>query len=215
MKTRARSKQRYVFGLDLSLRATGLCIACGNPDDKLGNTLSVRSKLIGVGEELRGPERLSVITQLIFAWQKEELGQCMGPGDLYVTEGYAFSAQQAHSLGEIGGCVRRVIWESGGNLIVVPPTTLKKFVTGKGSGDKNVIIKHVYKRWAFDVDDDNECDAFGCAMLGLVSLKDEARQTKFEREMLTTKVQRYAGKGQIGWAGEPIKRQRKRRKTKN
>jgi crossover junction endodeoxyribonuclease RuvC len=112
-------------------------------------------------------------------------------------------------MGEIGGCIRRMVWESGGNLIVVPPSTLKKFLTGKGAGDKSVVMKHVFKRWAFDIDEDNQCDAFGCAVLGLIDLLDESQWTSLEADILKKKVERYAGKGQTTWFSQPVSRRKR------
>ena len=214
MKTRTRKQAslggRWIVGLDISLNATGLCLAHGDPRSQVGNSLDVDSVVIRTGKDLRGPERLSVVSADVWDWLQAR--QPARAGDLYVTEGYAFSRQQAHSLGEIGGCIRKRIWESGGNLIVIPPSTLKKYLTGKGAGDKNIVMKHVFKRWGFDVDEDNQCDAFGCAMLGLVASVDDSCWTGLEKDILKKKVQRYAGKGQKGWAG-PVLTKRQRSKA--
>jgi Holliday junction resolvasome RuvABC endonuclease subunit len=189
---------RQVVGLDVSLTATGICVAHGDPRCRVDSTAGpvVETAVITAGQDYRGPERLSRVAEAVFSWVRARV--TIG-GTLFVQEGYAFSAQTAHSLGEIGGCVRRDIWEHGGNLLVVPPQTLKKFITGKGAGDKNVVIKHAFKRWGFDNDDDNQVDAFGCAMVGLVDELDDDAWTTDERDMLTRKVQRHAGKGQTGW----------------
>jgi Holliday junction resolvasome RuvABC endonuclease subunit len=199
-----------VIGLDISLKGPGICIASGSPRARVDHGLIVESTLIRAGEDTRGPERLSVVSRAVYAWMVSR--GCGLAGDLYVTEGYAFGSQQAHSLGEMGGCIRKAIWESGGNLIVIPPPTLKKFMTGAGSGDKNIVMKHVFKRWSFDVDDDNQCDAFGCAVLGLVDQCGDEIWTAIERDILTKKVQRYAGKGQTNWASTTNKKVRKVRK---
>lgn len=191
-----------VVGLDISLRGPSVCVLGGEPRGKVGDNQGLHvceSALIRAGEDLTGPERLSVVSDALWSWLSSR-GQCTR-GRLYVMEGYAFSAQSAHSIGEIGGCVRKMIWQSGGNLLVIPPSTLKKFLTGKGAGDKNIVMKHVFKRWNFDVDDDNQCDAFGCAVLGLVDIGPPDDWTAIERDILTKKVQRYAGQGQADWGG--------------
>lgn len=188
-----------VAGLDLSLRAPGMCVLIGDPRGRIGDGLEAQSALVRYGEDVVGPERLSTICDAIWSWLRSRgLGK---PGDLYVLEGYGFASQMAHSLGELGGCMRREIWESGGNILIIPPTTLKKFLTGKGSSEKNVIMKTVYKNWSFDVDDDNQCDAFGCALLGLLSQTSSEGWTAYEHELLTKKVERYAGKDQESWLG--------------
>jgi len=47
--------------------------------------------------------------------------------------------------------------------IAVKPTTIKKFVTGKGNAKKDTIIKEIYKRWGFDTDNNNTADAYAIA----------------------------------------------------
>lgn len=205
MKTRTRVARQWIAGLDISLNGAGLCVVAGDPKERVGPRLFVDSALVSLGKDLRGPERLSVVTNAIWAWLcSKGLGK---PGNLYVVENYAFSATHAHGMGEIGGCVRKVIWESGGNLIAVPPASLKKFLTGSGAGMKNVVVKHVFKRWNFDVDDDNQCDAFGCAILGLLDTRPESCLAT-ETDLLNKKVMRYAGKGSCWKGTEEVQKRR-------
>jgi hypothetical protein len=49
---------------------------------------------------------------------------------------------------------------------LVAPQALKKYVTGKGAGDKAIIIKKAYQKWGVDIDDDNMVDAYALARLG-------------------------------------------------
>lgn len=188
-----------VAGLDLSVRGPGMCVLSGDPHARIGAGLVSDSAMVSYGEDVRGPERLSTVSASVWSWL---VSRGMGKaGDVYVIEGYAYGAHTAHHAGEIGGCMRRVIWETGGNIVVVPPSTLKKYVTGSGNADKNVVMKTVFKKWSFDRDDDNECDAFACALLGLVSISSAEIWTAAEREILTKKVERYAGKDQESWLG--------------
>lgn len=199
-----------VIGLDLSLQGPGICVAIGDPKSKCDESmLDVDSALIRAGEDLRGSERLSVVTTAIFSWLTARRGM-LSPGDLVVVEGYAFSRQQAHSMGEIGGCVRKYIWESGANLLIITPSSLKRFITGKGAGEKSAMIKQVYKRWNYDVDEDNQCDAFACAMVGLVDQLGENERTVVERDILESKVERYGGRGQSWGLRGPKKKVMKR-----
>ncbi len=63
----------------------------------------------------------------------------------------------------------------------VAPTQAKKFLTGKGNCDKNLILKEVFKRYGIDVDDDNIADAvnfnfIGRALLGWIQPSNQAQQ---------------------------------------
>jgi Holliday junction resolvasome RuvABC endonuclease subunit len=81
-------------------------------------------------------------------------------------EGYAFGSQMANMLGELGGIVRLALKRHGVYPLIIPPTTLKKYVTGKGTGiQKNQMLLHAYKKWGVEFTDDNACDSFALARL--------------------------------------------------
>lgn len=76
-------------------------------------------------------------------------------------EGYAFGSQMANMLGELGGMVKLTLREFGIYPLIVPPTVLKKYATGKGQGvSKSQILMNVYKKWQIEYPDDNAADSF-------------------------------------------------------
>jgi len=86
-------------------------------------------------------------------------------------EGYAFGTTMAHMLGELGAIVKLVCYNEldgfeGKYPYIIPPTTLKKYITGKGTGvQKNQILLSVYKKWGVEFNDDNAADSYALAML--------------------------------------------------
>lgn len=72
---------------------------------------------------------------------------------------------------------------------LVATNTLKKFVTGKGTGPKSVIIKGVYKKWEFDTDNDNLADAYGLARLAS-AVTCGTSELSYERDCITTVLKR-------------------------
>lgn len=86
-------------------------------------------------------------------------------------EGYAFGSQLANMAGELGGVVKLTCYMyldgfEGKYPYIIPPTTLKKYVTGKGQGiQKNQILLHVYKKWGIEFSDDNAADSYALAHL--------------------------------------------------
>jgi len=81
-------------------------------------------------------------------------------------EGYAFSSQMANMLGELGGMVKLVLLDFGIYPLIVPPTNLKKYVTGKGQGvPKSQMLLYVYKKWDAEFTDDNAADSYALARL--------------------------------------------------
>ncbi|KUL44706.1 hypothetical protein ADL22_12240 [Streptomyces sp. NRRL F-4489] len=84
-------------------------------------------------------------------------------------EGYSHGSKyQREALGELGATVKLAISEIAGvqpwrRPLVVPPTTLKKFVTGKGNATKQEMIATVSHRYGAIFRDDNLADAYALA----------------------------------------------------
>lgn len=87
-------------------------------------------------------------------------------------EGYAHGARYGREqAGELGATVKLALVKTLGvdrqtayPTIVAPPT-LKKYVTGKGTGDKNTILLKVFQSWGVEFSDDNLADAYALARL--------------------------------------------------
>jgi hypothetical protein len=99
----------------------------------------------------------------------------------FVMEGYAFGSQMANMLGELGGMVKLHIFDTFGiRALLVPPTNLKKYVTGKGTGvQKNQMLLHIYKKWNVEFTDDNAADSYALARIA-AKLGD----TQYEKDTL-------------------------------
>lgn len=86
-------------------------------------------------------------------------------------EGYAFGSQMAHMAGELGGAVKLALHyyfldPELVNPLIVAPTSLKKYVTGKGTGvSKSQMMLAVYKKWDVELNDDNAADSYGLARI--------------------------------------------------
>lgn len=147
-----------VVGIDPSLTATGVADADGGlltitskPD---GDTVADRARrLVTIWAHLR-PLRLYAAR-------------------LVVIEGPAFSRQ-----GQAGVHLRAGLWwhivtrlhAVGVPVAEVPPTTLKKYATGKGNATKADMRMALYKRAGLDIADDNQADAYWLRQMGLTHL---------------------------------------------
>lgn len=80
-------------------------------------------------------------------------------------EGYANGAKfNREKLGELGGVVKLAhATVFGSDPLVVPPTSLKKFITGKGNASKKDVVAAVQERWDSSIKNDNVADAYGLA----------------------------------------------------
>lgn len=89
-------------------------------------------------------------------------------------EGYAYGAKyQRESLAELGGVMRRYFCLNEINYWVIPPTTLKEFVTGTTKASKNYVKKCTKDIWGVSFKSDDVCDAHGLARLGNAVLNAE------------------------------------------
>lgn len=87
-------------------------------------------------------------------------------------EGYAYGREfGVAQSGELGGAVKLALFRMKGldsNIfpLIVAPSSLKKYITGKGAGvQKNQILLNVYKKWGIEFNDDNAADSYGLAHL--------------------------------------------------
>jgi crossover junction endodeoxyribonuclease RuvC len=141
---------RFV-GLDLSLTATGLVV--------LDHAAFVTSKEVISSKKTEVLRLVEIADRIVIA-----IRPFKNEASVYM-EGYSFASRsgQAFSIGELGGVVKAYLFKEGITPKIIPPTSLKKFVTGKGNAKKELMLKEVYKKWGVDFDDNNLADAYGLA----------------------------------------------------
>ena len=107
--------------------------------------------------------------------------------ELVVMEGLSMASNYPGASERIGLAymVRHWLWKNRIPFILVPPMTLKKFATGKGNADKDMVIKEVYKRWGHDCTISDEADACAALHFGLQLIGSEEPQNAIQRECLT------------------------------
>lgn len=89
--------------------------------------------------------------------------------DAVYLEGYSYGSNDngARSLAEFGGVLRWNLIDVSKCIIEVPPTTLKKFATGKGNSRKEIVASHLTKRYGVTFDNSDSYDAFALYRLGM------------------------------------------------
>ena len=158
-----------VMGLDLSLTSTGLVL--------LQDAETVESTT--VSSRFKGEARLADIREKITTAVKLHRPQ------LVVLEGYAFGRpNQMAALGELSGVVKCSLFEMGQHYLVVPPTRVKKFATGRGNAKKDEVRLEVYKRWGFEAPSNDEVDAYVLARIGLAFLGYDDKLIKPQLEVI-------------------------------
>jgi crossover junction endodeoxyribonuclease RuvC len=88
--------------------------------------------------------------------------------DVVILEGYAYCRNISSfvTLVELGTVVRQVLYQQMRPWFEVPPTTLKKWVTGKGNAKKDQMAASVKARWDYVSGSDDIIDAFALAQMG-------------------------------------------------
>jgi len=111
--------------------------------------------------------------------------------NMIMLEDYILRHQNAITtlqLIEYGAIVRLQLTKHGWPWITAVGSQLKKWITGRGSGSKSVIIKDVYKQLKIDVDNDNLADAIVLAHMARdiynVMQHEQQPDTKYRQEVI-------------------------------
>jgi crossover junction endodeoxyribonuclease RuvC len=158
-----------VLGLDVSTK-TGFCV------------LSKEGTLIEKGEasfKTTGLSRAGDFYDFAVAMYTKHIPA------LVMIENYGFA--NAYTLGtlvEVGTAVRLGLRACNAKITLVPPTVLKKFVTGTGLAKKEQMLLSIYKRWGVEFASNNEADAYALARMAMAHMGYEG-VTKGQQELLS------------------------------
>lgn len=136
-----------IIGLDLSLTNTGVAIY------KHGRveTFSVTSPLKGAHRLRDLRDRLRRLLDHHVRWTGTVIGG---------VEGYSFgSTSRHHAIGEWGGVAKLELLERRVVSYIGTPSTVKKFITGKGNTPKSEVRLHLLQRYGIAVEQEDEADA--------------------------------------------------------
>lgn len=155
------------LGLDLSLTGTGVCVL----DEEDMVLSSVKSKPVGK-KPIDELHRLQKIVREIedTVVDNEDIK--------YVAiEGLALMAKNTTSLMQLAGLnylVRHMLEEYRKEFIIVAPSSLKKFITGKGNAPKDHVMLELFKRYDVTILDNNEADSFALAKIASYIKKEKS-----------------------------------------
>lgn len=111
--------------------------------------------------DAEGIKRLQLIATSVWSLVEE-----YQPDQVFI-EGYAYGNKFSLVLMvEIGTVIRYSLYQQGRSWWNVPPTQLKKWVTGKGTAKKKDMATFVKNRWGFTSPSDDVVDAYALARLG-------------------------------------------------
>lgn len=158
-----------IVGIDPSLTGTAVCVG--------ETTKVITSPPSGPLPALRIARYRVLVSQVLIVVPKQSL---------VFIEGYSFGSNggQATDRAEYGGILRYHLCGHGMECTVVevPPTSLKKWATGSGAGDKTPMIAALTKRYGVEFRTNDEYDAYALARLGeqYAGLVEPANQIQAE-----------------------------------
>lgn len=89
--------------------------------------------------------------------------------ELIAYEGYAMGVRgggRLFDIGELGGVLKHYFWRNGIEVLLVPPSSMKMFVTGKGTADKVAVANALADEIGCVFSSADESDAVGLLMVG-------------------------------------------------
>ena len=159
-----------LIGIDPSLTSTGFAYTDKNGDIHTGRILP---------KNMRGPERLYFIKYHVGKLLDDLFGLLGGPVQSIIYEDYAMGGKtnkgRLFSIGELGGVLKTLAWERGMDVLLVPPSSLKLFATGKGNADKEEVMDAIAKRYSYSVTQNDEADAFILMKMGQLYYSGRSR----------------------------------------
>ena len=153
------------IGLDISMTRTGVTVL--EEGGRIIASEIVKSKPQGdkPADETR---RMLKIVEDVILFADEAMGGASPT--LVAIENLAFMAQGT-SLTQLAGLhhvIRFILQDAlGWPFVLVAPTTLKKYCTGSGKGEKDMMAVNIFKDYGFQGRDNNEFDSYGLAAIGL------------------------------------------------
>jgi crossover junction endodeoxyribonuclease RuvC len=166
-----------VLGIDPSLTGTGLVLL---EDGKMIEKALIISKPVGKKPKDELTRILKIVDQIEDFFKASTV-------HMAAIEGIAFGIGKTTSLAQLSGLnylIRSMLMFHGIPFVVVAPTSLKKFATGKGTSQKDQMMLEVYKRWGVSILDNNVCDAYALAQVAHAMINQEYKATKTQTEVI-------------------------------
>lgn len=166
-----------IIGIDPSLSGTAVCIGNGGERE----TAIQRTVTKNMGDHPAG--RIKRIEKVVSEVERLINGV---DANLILIETYAFGSNTVAYSAELGGILRWHLLDHTKHLFEVAPLTLKKFLTGKGKGQKEVIAGAIGAKFGRTFPNNDETDAFGLYQLARAVTFDPETLPRYQAECLAT-----------------------------
>lgn len=182
-----------ILGIDLSIRATGLAMLCfGDTRDSLDRIQLPGRKYVcqeNQGFRYHGALAVRTAKEQLAAWEDillPILTWAMHAHQVIIEEySHGSVSSSMDIVHELGGIVKYSLRKIGQVPIEISPKSVKKFVTGNGNADKDMMLACVQKA-GLPILDHNMADAFGLAQLGYALQLPDSAYIVYERPQRET-----------------------------
>ena len=172
-----------IIGIDPSLTSTGIVVLRGN---KVELAVTTKNKpALGTIDRVR-----LIYERIVCVAESLTDGEKWQAPDLIVIEGFSYGSKgrSVFDIAYLGWRIReeleRLRTEDNIPWLEVPPSQLKKFATGQGNANKEIILQQVYKRWGVEFSDNNQADAYVLAQIGRAYLGGMDDLAAFQLEVI-------------------------------
>ena len=173
-----------IIGIDPSLTSTGIVVL---RDGKVELAVTTKNKpALGTIDRVR-----LIYERIVCVAESLTDGEKWQAPDLIVIEGFSYGSKgrSVFDIAYLGWRIReeleRLRTEDNIPWLEVPPSQLKKFATGQGNANKEIILQQVYKRWGVEFSDNNQADAYVLAQIGRAYLGEVEDLTAFQQEVIS------------------------------
>jgi Holliday junction resolvasome RuvABC endonuclease subunit len=170
-----------VLGIDPSVTSTGFAY-----EDMAGN---VHTGRIRPGK-LKGVERLQFIAEALNSLLQRVWAETGEPVTLVAYEDYAMgkggksNPGRVFTIGEAGGVLKLTLHREHVDILLVSPGSLKKFITGKGNTEKELVPSFIAKEWGYNIQQNDEADAYGLLRMAQAYTATRPPRKAYRREAL-------------------------------
>jgi len=153
----AASHHDFVVGIDYSMNSPAIAIAPIGASTFADCTIHYTDTKKAIFSGLPNIHHQSLKHQKDspekrFDWLSSWVTEKISPNSIVFLEGYSMGSKgTVFHIGENTGVLKHKLFNRGLSLQLVPPTTLKKFASGKGNSDKNKMFDAFVSQTGIDL----------------------------------------------------------------
>lgn len=173
-----RKRKPTILGIDPSINGTGLVVLGQRGEVIYSEKLLYRSRKIPVYEVIKKNGAFDKADEIEICHNdlkgfiaSERIGKIIDhfKVTVVVMENYAFGTQagRVFNIGEFVGALKVSMIRGGIDFTLIPPNSMKLYITGIGNAKKEVILANLIKKYNINFDDEDLNDAYALARMAL------------------------------------------------